>query len=268
MIFLFFTKEDEKTPIGKSARKTAILSKKDQSLMAKSRKLREEEALKNRRRFDQMLRAGLDRKKFPVKGDHVFVNVAFRPKGVCHMGDYNFITHDLKTNQLNRVLVSLEPLDPESSLKPLSFLVTQARLKKGFSRQFRLPRDLDREMVGIFLCSDRSGTDRCIGKKPVDLNDLLDDRFQKAMKRQDRVYLFSFLIVNGSQVEFSLKPFTSPSDQASLRTYLASEYQSSRLNRIFKGINAFTQKLQSYPLHTSRRFVEIRLPYHRQKACY
>ncbi|WP_141736084.1 hypothetical protein [Oligoflexus tunisiensis] len=91
----------------------------------------------------------------------------------CIPGDLDIIRQDMefRASSNPQLVLSLEPLDARSEIKPIQKNVSLTELSQGFSTQFVLEPMEERNLMGLFLCSARKG-EGCAGQERPSMSEL------------------------------------------------------------------------------------------------
>ena len=248
----------------KSANKVELVTSKSSYKKRRSRRFKD--AQKKRRKFLAKSRAGINSQLFPVVRGRLIVTALFKPKPVCHVADYNAISHDMKVSQQRDLILSLESMKEGSDFKPLVQKLSLGNLKKGFKKTFRIPANLEQEVLGMFVCSGSDLVKGCRGKVPIDLNRVMYNRRKKFAARE-KIYVFNLLTVKGRAVEFVSENLDQRKKAGKLMSYLSQSHDKSEVRGMFKDIVKLSHRLRSYPVKTSRNRLIVSIPYRSSRAC-
>jgi hypothetical protein len=121
----------------------------------------------------------------------------------CLPGDLDIIRQDLefRAKANPNLVLSLEPLDARSNVKPIQKNLSVAELSQGLSTQFVMEPVDKRHLMGLFLCSARKG-ETCAGQDRPSMNDLgaLQNEIRFGRKpagdypQDNKTYFFLFLV--------------------------------------------------------------------------
>lgn len=242
-----------------------VLSRKKQTKGERKEQKKQKRLVRKRQQeFLRKADLGINGVTFPVKDDKLQVSVIFKPVPVCHRGDYNMISHDMKISRQKSLSLVLEnPHD--GGFKRQSQRIKLRNLRRGFKKVFKLPTNLKGEVLGVFVCSDRDKTGTCRDKYALDLNRVLTHARKTA--RIDKIYLFNLLLVSGKKVEFLTESLDKSAQYKKLKKYLARDYKPGDLKSIIKRIVKLSRRLKSYPPDSSKGRLVVKIPYGNYKAC-
>ena len=139
-----------------------------------------------------------------VEGGAVF-HVVLVSEGRCMEGDMEIIRHAMKNSPGARLLISLEPVVPGAggvdAFAPLVQEIPLAGLQPGAAFSFLLPPAAAVQHLGLFICKDTLGKNRCSGKETVDLAG------KSGLGQQlpgdsagDQVFYFEYFIRQGNSI--------------------------------------------------------------------
>jgi hypothetical protein len=163
----------------------------------------------------------------------------------CMMGDIDIIKKDLEHSSKPKLLLTLESLDPgDTNFPPVVNEVSLDSLTGGYDVSFVVPDGADTYHLGLFVCSDSLGQNRCFvkDKQVEDLNNVLNQymmleqkqKYQKdrnlpvdreTVEAEDRIYFFNYLLINGNQLSVLDSSAAKPAYE-SLKKYLAAAGES------------------------------------------
>lgn len=105
----------------------------------------------------------------PVKGKFAFQLGSTERQG-CVWSDLDIIEMELKSQKLDKLIVTLEPLVGNGAVQKKE--VTPGQVRKGLAVDFKTPTSQPSHW-GIFICSDTQKTGKCSGKRTVAMDTLL-----------------------------------------------------------------------------------------------
>lgn len=197
--------------------------------------------------------------KVAVEQNTLRVKLKVTPNG-CNLGDWDTITAERDNSDDPRLLLSLEPIGPDSGFKPIVKEISNFDLTKGFSAVFNLPAGTPPSAVALFLCKDTDKTNKCTGKPKVDLGKLMETYvptvpkdtnakyipdMPKPEKAKDKIYYFGLVALDKSNA-YALKDDAMEKHQSSVAAELGKigVKQSEKVFSEVKVIDALTHSTQ------------------------
>lgn len=140
------------------------------------------------------------KQKLLVENGHAVLPLLLQTKALgCGKGDLDAIRGDLNSQADKKLLFTVErPLAADNSYSVVAEL--DPRLKQGTRLKLLLPLPKAPTQLGLFLCTDASGTRRCNDKRFDDINSILALQAEAKQRKEeylppDRNYFFQYLML-------------------------------------------------------------------------
>lgn len=227
---------------------------------------------------------GINTKEFNLAKNNLSIPLQIVSESSCSFGDLDAIFFDLyHSADETKLLLTLEDfLSGEQKYFAKDLLGEQFDEKivteNGFESSIELAELNSTKVLALYLCKDTSGKGSCSNKKAEDINSVVDSYNAEHPKgpdfvAEDKIYYFSFLIVNKNQVSVLESPL-SENEYPILKQYLESKSISSAdAEKIVTKIHSLNDILGSETLSlastkSSKADVRILLPRLDSKRCY
>ncbi len=154
------------------------------------------------------------KQKLKVEGGFAVLPLLLQTKALgCGKGDLDALKGDLKASADRKLIFTVErPLAGDTTYGPV-VLDVDTKLKHGTKLKLLLPLPKSAIQLGLFLCTDSSGTRRCNDKRTDDINTILGNQAEAEQRKEEylppeRNYFFQYVMLepDGSISVFANSP--------------------------------------------------------------
>lgn len=215
-----------------------------------------------------LLRAGTD--TAPAAG----LPFQIKSKSRCFFGDLDALAMDSLYMANPRFILSLEPVVSAATHftpRTAELLKPQQIAQGGVSLQLEFPFLRRPELLGVFICGDSQGQNRCNtpAKKPADFHKMFKQQHLPLLEdytAPDQIYFFKPLLITATEVYFPTAAMTE--SRYALFERFASEFLKRQIHQEErKQLKSLGSSLQSVPLRELLGQVRLDLPRYEKDRC-
>ena len=143
---------------------------------------------------------GMKLKPMVVSRNGIVIPLRVQSSTWCYEGDLDIIQKELHFSENKRLLVTLEPIFPDSTdIEPKVYELTLRQIMLGTDLQFVLPIVNRPHHLGIFFCKDSTNEGRCATKKWSSFEQVHElyshGEPPEDFIAEDRIYYFSYALL-------------------------------------------------------------------------
>ena len=198
--------------------------------------------------------------------DALVARLKFIALPVCHMADTDIIFHDYRKTDSNRIIITIESLYEKKvfGLEEISL----EKMKTGFEKVFKLPKNTTSDVIGIFICSDSSRKGQCSDKPPIDFNKAMNEKNPEKTKYIDKVYIFNPAVVTNKLLHYMTQVPIPKSELAHIVAEKSmQQLDAAKLEKALAAAAKLSAALRSYTPESGLKGLKIMMPQMNQMGC-
>ncbi len=215
---------------------------------------------------------GAQHTTLPAGENSLVFRVLLISEGRCMEGDLDIIRHEMKDSPEGKLLITLEPVRPGDAgvdtIAPQAQEIALSGLQAGTAFSFPLSPSASTQHLGLFICKDTQGKNRCAGKQVVDLAGR-SGLGQPAAggDKADKIYFFEYFMLqdNGITAFDNEKLLSAGGD---LERYLVNRIgQQGEAQKIASSVHRINSAVRSVSARLSPDTILVNLPRYERGVC-
>ncbi len=193
----------------------------------------------------------------------------------CMVGDLDIIGKELEHSPDAKLLMTIEPLQPNDDGPYISKEITIAKIAGGVRIPLLLPRADGLRHMALYVCKDSTGDGRCRDKAVGDLNKVYQAYYPlnggkpvaDSYRATDKIYFFQYLLLDGdSVVAFDTEATVKESKK--LEDYLVERTRkTSEARDVVARVSKMNDTINSVPVAFTGSYIHLDLPRLDQSVC-
>jgi len=215
---------------------------------------------------------GAQHTTLPAGGQSLVFRVLLISEGRCMEGDLDIIRQEMKDSPEAKLLITLEPVLPGDagvdSFAPQAQEIALSSLQAGTAFSFPLSPSASTRHLGLFICKDTQGKNRCAGKQVVDLAGRSGlGQPVAGGDKADKIYFFEYFMLqdNGITAFDNEKLLRAGAD---LERYLANRSgQQDEARKVAASVHRINSAVRSISARLSPDTILVNLPRYERGVC-